>query len=121
MKSSIRWSGWLALALGLQAANVAAVELKQTGVQGGRPVSKVPSTQGVQPSGKLLDGVISRLDLPAGKVEIQGQWLTISPGRTQLFQGGHTARPDALRIGQAVRYTTLGDAADKRLGVLYAQ
>jgi hypothetical protein len=72
-------------------------------------------------AGTLREGVLTRVDVPGGKVEIDGQWHSLIWGHTQVFQQGHSARPEVLRVGQLVRYTAAAaHGAGKRIGVIYA-
>ncbi len=68
----------------------------------------------------MREGVVTGINLQAGRLEIRGQWHSMVWGETQIYQNGHSARPDALRVGQEIRYSVVeSDAGVKRLGVLY--
>ena len=122
MSRSIKVVGFAALLAAGQASFVGAVEVGKGAAQPARQANSVQAPARVEPSAKLIEGVVTQLDIARGKVEIQGQWHSIAWGRTQIFQNGHSVRPDALKVGQAVSYSSAeGAAGTKQLGLVYVR
>lgn len=112
----------LALALSGAAAGAWGVEVSKASGQAAGQTIKAETTRATDASHAMREGVVTRIDLQAGKIEIQGQWHSLVSGETQIYHNGHSARPDVLKVGQAIRYSvSASDARGKRLGVLYVR
>ena len=120
MKCVSRPAACLALALSGAAGGAWGVEVSQAGAQRAGPTIKVQTSRATQANHAVRVGVVTRIDPQAGRLEIQGQWHSMVWGETLIYQHGHSARPDALKVGQTIRYSVLeGAAGSRRLGVLY--
>jgi hypothetical protein len=109
------------LALGGATFGTLAVEVSRPHSLATPSTQKARAVEASSASHVLRGGVITRVDLANSRIEIEGQWCSIVWGQTQLFQQGHSARPDALKAGMAVKFSVSeGEAGAKRLGVLYA-
>ena len=110
----------LALALSGAAVGAWGVEVSKASGQGAGQTIKAETTRATDASHAMRDGVVTRIDPQGGRIEIQGQWHSLVWGETQIYHNGHSARPDVLKVGQAIRYSVSeSDARGKRLGVLY--
>ena len=77
-----------------------------------------PATQADDSSG-LRQGVVAAVSPKADWVYVNGTWLGIASGRTQLFQRGRPAQPSALSKGQLIKFTLTPGTDRKTLGVVY--
>ena len=112
----------MSVAFALAGATVGAwgVEVGKGVARGAGQIANPQTPRLTEKSHAVREGVVTRIDLPARRLEIQGHWHTMVWGQTQIFQNGHSARPDALKVGQAIRYSVSeSEAGGKHLGVLY--
>ena len=120
MKCVSRPAACLALALSGAAVGTWGVEVSKAGAQRAGQTIKAETSRATDANHAMREGVVTRIDPQGGRLEIQGEWHSMVWGETHLYQHGHSARPDALKVGQAIRYSVLeGGAGSKRLGVLY--
>jgi hypothetical protein len=71
-------------------------------------------------SSSLRQGVITGVRSGRGEVEINGSWLKVAEGRTQVFRGGRAAKRQELEVGDQVRFTLApSDASRGTLGAVY--
>ena len=120
MKCLSRPAACLALALSGAAGGAWGVEVSKAGAQRAGQTIKTETAPATDTNHAMREGVVTRIDPQGGKIEIQGQWHSVVWGETQIYHNGHSARPDVLKVGQAIRYSVLAsDARGKRLGVLY--
>ncbi len=69
-------------------------------------------------SSSLREGVITAIG--AGKVQIQGTWLNVVPGKTQVFRQRALVNASTLQKGQKVKFTLAPNTPDRStLGVVY--
>ena len=111
----------LAGAMAAHGGAVWAVRIDAAQPKTARTPSEVAIPDAAQRIGPLRDGTITKLDLPAGKLEIQGMPYTIVMGRTKFFRAGKSESPNMLRPGDKVKFSLMGDANRGSLAVVYAQ
>ena len=71
-------------------------------------------------STSLRQGVVTAVSPNADAVFVNGTWLRIEPGVTQLYRQGQATQSSQLNKGQLVRFTLAPGSADRRtLGVVY--
>ena len=126
--SSSRWraAGLAGAALTLAAIADGAVASRVAGaaapaassVLGG---AQQPAHVQADESASLRQGTIGALDPRTGRVQVQGIWLDVVAGRTQLLRGDRAAPLDTLKVGESIRFTVLpGSGAAPTLKVIYA-
>jgi hypothetical protein len=96
----------------------------------GAPAPAASSVQGAthQPahvqadeSASLREGTIGAVDERGGRVQVQGIWLELAPGKTRLLRGSEPAGLDTLKAGETIRFTVLpGSGSMATLKVIYA-
>ena len=80
-----------------------------------------PASQQLDESASLRKGTVTALDERGTRVQVQGVWLDVIGGKTQLSRNGQSARLDTLKVGEAIRFTVAPGAADvPALRVIYA-
>ena len=85
----------------------------------GAPVQ--PASEQVDESASLRNGTVTALDERGTRVQVQGVWLDVVGGKTQLSHHGQPARIDTLRVGETVRFTVVpGATQGQALRVVYA-
>ncbi|KNZ32997.1 MAG: hypothetical protein AD742_08460 [Methylibium sp. NZG] len=68
----------------------------------------------------LRQGVVRDVSADRAWVYVNGTWLRIAEGSTQLFRQGRAVHASALSKGQLLRFTLAPGAADRTtLGVVY--
>jgi hypothetical protein len=71
-------------------------------------------------SSSLRQGVVTDVSPKGDWVYVNGSWLGIVEGRTQLFQRGSAAQASQISKGQLLKFTLVPGAADRKtLGVVY--
>jgi hypothetical protein len=83
----------------------------------------VPEPANVQAdeSGSLRQGTIGAVDERASRVQVQGVWLDVLAGKTQLLRNGQPAGLETLKAGEAIRFTVFpGAGAAPAMKVIYA-
>ena len=72
-------------------------------------------------SASLLQGTVGALDPRAGRVQVQGIWLDVVAGKTQLLRNDRPAAVDTLKVGESIRFTVMpGSGKAPALKVIYA-
>ena len=85
----------------------------------GAPVR--PASEQADESASLRKGMVTALDERGTRVQVQGIWLDIADGKTQLSRHGQPARVDTLKVGETIRFTVAPGAGDgQALRVVYA-
>ncbi len=80
-----------------------------------------PANEQVDESASLRKGTVTALDERGTRVQVQGVWLEVTGGKTQLSRYGQAARIDTLKVGETIRFTvTPGPAEAQALRVVYA-
>ena len=80
-----------------------------------------PANEQVDESASLRKGTVTALDERVTRVQVQGVWLDVTGGKTQLSRHGQPARIDSLRVGEAIRFTVAPGATEgQALRVVYA-
>jgi len=80
-----------------------------------------PASEQADESASLRKGVVTALDERGTRVQVQGVWLDVVTGKTQLSRHGQPARVDTLQVGEAIRFTVAPGVADgQALRVVYA-
>lgn len=73
-------------------------------------------------SGSLRQGTVGAVDERAARVQVQGIWIDLVAGKTQLLRNGRAAGLETLTAGEPIRFTVVpasGTAAPK-MKVIYA-
>lgn len=71
-------------------------------------------------SSSMREGVITAVNDRRDQIEINGSWLKLVAGKTQVFRKGRSAQLDELEKGQKVRFTLAPGMADRAtLGAVY--
>jgi len=71
-------------------------------------------------SSSLREGVVTEVSADADKVQIQGAWFAVVPGKTRLFRGGAAVDATTLHKGQKLRFTLVPSTRERTtLGVVY--
>ena len=61
------------------------------------------------------------MDTQAARVQVQGVWLDVVTGKTQLLRNGEPAALETLKAGETIRFTVVpGAGAAPALKVIYA-
>jgi len=72
-------------------------------------------------SASLRRGSIDAVDGRGMRVQVQGIWLDLVAGQTQLLRNGKRAPLDTLKAGEAIRFTVSASAtAAPAMKVIYA-
>ena len=80
-----------------------------------------PAGDATDESSSLRQGMVTALDERGKRVQVQGIWLDVAGGKTQLSRHGQPAPIDSLRVGEAIRFTVApGSAEAPSLRVIYA-
>ncbi len=118
-RSKVRVSLVLAVLLG--GVSLAQADLGGTAAQPAvRPPSDAAPAVIPDDSSSLRQGVVTALAPGGDRVEIQGRWHRIDPTRSRFVRDGRTVRADALKKGQALKYTLLAGQGEKStLGIVY--
>jgi hypothetical protein len=71
-------------------------------------------------SASLRHGVVTALDPAGTRLQVQGIWLEVVAGKTQLLRDGKPASVGTLKVGDAIRFTLAPAAVDgQALRVIY--
>ena len=73
-------------------------------------------------SASLRQGVITALDAKGTRLQVQGIWLDIAAGKTQVLRNGESAQLETLKVGDTIKFMVApgaGEAA-QALRVIYA-
>ena len=97
---------------------------------GGAPAPTASAVQGAsqQPahvqadeSASLRQGTVAAIDPRATRVQVQGIWIDLVAGSTQLLRNGKAAGFDTLKAGESIRFTlSTGSGAAPAMKVIYA-
>jgi hypothetical protein len=72
-------------------------------------------------SASLRQGTVGAVDPRGGRVQVQGIWIDLVAGRTQLLRSGRAAGLDTLAAGEPIRFTVMpGRAGAPAMKVIYA-
>ncbi len=120
-------TNWIILSLAMLTAAASCRAANVTGAQAPSAESVrrvVPSVaaaaSNADDSTSMREGVISAVNEKRDQVEINGTWLTVVAGKTQLFRKGRNVKLDELEKGQKVRFTLLSGATGRAtLGAIY--
>ena len=128
MKSSIPWQRArvaTVVVAGLAGATLAlAIRVENAGAPASAAVLGTPQqaakTQADE-SASLRQGVITALDAKGARLQVQGIWLEVVDGKTQVLRNGAPARLETLKTGDAIRFTVApGTVEGQSLRVIYA-
>jgi hypothetical protein len=113
------------IVLGIGSASLSmAVRVDGAAVPAASAVSGSPqqaAKQQADESASLRQGVISALDERGTRLQVQGIWLEVVAGRTQVLRNGQPVPFDTLKIGDAIRFTVAPGAGEgQALRVIYA-
>jgi len=120
-----------AVCLGLAAATLVPVATVANASRvGGAPPPAASAVQGAaqeptqgqaDESASLRQGTVGAVDPRGGRVQVQGVWIDLVAGRTQLLRGGRAAGLDTLAAGEPIRFTVMsGRAGAPAMKVIYA-
>jgi hypothetical protein len=71
-------------------------------------------------SASLRHGVVTALDPGGTRLQVQGIWLEVVAGKTQLLRDGKPASVGTLKVGDTIRFTLAPAAVDgQALRVIY--
>lgn len=56
-------------------------------------------------SASLRQGTVTALDEPGARLQVQGVWLDIVSGKTQVLRGGRPVGIGTLKAGDVIRFT----------------
>lgn len=87
-----------------------------------RATTQQPAHLQADESASLRQGTIAAVDPSGMRVQVQGIWLDLVEGRTQLVRNGQAARLATLKAGESIRFTVMSasGAAAPALQVIYA-
>ena len=120
MKRVFRLTLAVTCALAPALAAVAAEEVNSQPTSPARPHGNSESGRGTSPEKSLLQGVVTELDAPGSRVQIQGQWHRVVSGQTQILSGGKQVNANSLKVGQKLKFTLAsGSTQAKTLGMVY--
>ena len=72
-------------------------------------------------SASLRQGTVGAVDERGTRVQVQGIWLDVVAGKTQLLRNGQAAGLETLKPGEAIRFTVVpGSGVAPALKVIYA-
>ena len=73
-------------------------------------------------SASLRQGTIGAVDERGARVQVQGIWIDLVAGRTQLLRNGRAAGLETLKAGEPIRFTVVpgNGAAAPKMKVIYA-
>jgi hypothetical protein len=72
-------------------------------------------------SASLRQGVITALDERGTRLQVQGIWLDVVAGKTQVLRNGQPAKLETLKVGDAIRFTVAPGATEgQAVRVIYA-
>jgi len=71
-------------------------------------------------SASLRRGTVEAVDGRGTRVQVQGIWLDLVAGQTQLLRSGTRAPLETLKAGEAIRFTVSAGTAAPALKVIYA-
>ena len=72
-------------------------------------------------SASLRQGTVGAVNERATRVQVQGIWIDLVAGKTQLLRNGRAAGLDTLKAGEAIRFTVVsGNGAAPAMKVIYA-
>ena len=84
------------------------------------PVSAAAAASHADDSSSLRQGTISAVNDAHDQIEVNGSWLKLAAGKTQVFRQGRAVDRDVLAKGQTVKFTLMPGQADRfTLGVVY--
>jgi len=109
----------------LAASPVWAIRVDGAGVPAAsavRGAAQQPAQTQVDESASLREGVIAAVGENAERVQIQGVWIDVVAGQTQVLRKGQPARADSLKVGEVIRFTlaVAGPAQSPSMRVIYA-
>lgn len=122
----LRAASFAFVALGL----VSAATVSTASRVGGAAAPSASAVQGAaqQPahvqadeSASLRQGTIGAVDERGARVQVQGVWLDVVAGKTQLLRNGQAAGLETLKPGEAIRFTVgPGSGVAPAMKVIYA-
>jgi len=72
-------------------------------------------------SASLRQGTVGAVDALAGRVQVQGIWIELVAGKTQLMRDGRAAGLETLTPGEPIRFTVVQrTGAAPAMKVIYA-
>ena len=72
-------------------------------------------------SASLRQGTVGAVDARATRVQVQGIWIDLVAGKTQLMRNGRAAGLETLTPGEPIRFTVVqGTGAAPAMKVIYA-
>jgi len=112
-----------ALGLGISSLSLA-IRIENAGAPASSAVLGSPQQAAkaqADESASLRQGLVTALDAGGARVQVQGVWLEVVAGKTQVLRNGQAARLDTLKVGDTIRFTvTAGSADAQALRVIYA-
>jgi hypothetical protein len=128
MKSLISWQRAGAAAIlvaGLGSATLAlAIRVDNAGAPASAAVLGTPQQAAkaqADESASLRQGVVTGLDGKGARLQVQGIWLEVVAGKTQVLRNGAPTPLETLKIGDSIRFMVApGSAEGQSLRVIYA-
>jgi hypothetical protein len=113
----------VALGLGISSFSFA-VRVQNASAPAASEVTRMPQqASGAQAdeSASLRTGVITALDEHGARLQVQGIWLDLVAGKTQVVRNGQAAKLDTLKVGDAIKFMVVpGASTSQALRVIYA-
>ena len=120
---SLRTLTVAALGLGFSSLSLA-VRLENAGAPAASAVLGTPQQAAnaqADESASLRQGVITALDERGARLQVQGIWLEVVAGKTQVLRNGQPVKVDTLRVGDAIKFTVAPGAIETQAArVIYA-
>ncbi len=112
-------AGLLSLATAASASRVGgAAPPAASAVQG---AVQEPAHVQADESASLRQGTVGAVDARAGRVQVQGVWIDLVAGKTQLLRNGRVAGLETLKAGEPIRFTVVSKTgAVPAMKVIYA-
>jgi hypothetical protein len=80
-----------------------------------------PAKAQADDSASLRQGLVTATDARATRLQVQGIWLDVAAGQTQVLRGGRPTSIESVRVGDTVSFTlTAGSPQRPTLRVVYA-
>lgn len=64
-----------------------------------------PASAQADESASLREGAVTALDERGSRLQVQGVWLAIVAGKTQIVRQGRKVGADTLKVGETIRFT----------------
>lgn len=84
-------------------------------------VAHEPAHLQADESASLRQGTVGAVDERGRRVQVQGVWIELVAGKTQLLRNGEAAGLETLKAGESIRFTVIAKSgAAPAMKVIYA-